>query len=85
MAKIKKFIKKAIEKPGSLSRQLNIPIKENIPFTLLEKIKGAPDYTRIRNPTAIGKRTIKATPLIKKRANLALILKRIKKWKRKVY
>lgn len=74
-----KFIQKAKLKKGALSKQLGIPEKENIPITLLRKIKKAKTGTVVRNPTKSGKRKIKATRLIKKRANLAITLKRIGK------
>jgi hypothetical protein len=72
----KKFIKKAQLKKGALSRQLEIPEKDNIPFTLLEKIKKAEIGTTIKNPTKSGKQEIKVTKKLKKRAVLALTMKR---------
>ena len=77
----KKWIQSALSKhkPGSLSHQLQIPVKENIPFTLLEKIKTTPIGKIIINPTKSGKRRIKVTKLLKQRAVLALNLKRIKR------
>lgn len=73
----KKFIKKAIKKPGSLSRQLNIPIKDKIPKTLLNKIIKAKPGETIRNPTKKGKRKIKVTRLLERRAIFAKTLKKI--------
>ncbi len=73
------FIKRAIKKPGSLSRQLGIPIKENIPGTLLNKIIKAKAGDTIINPTKTGKRRIKVTRLIERRAILARTLKSFKK------
>jgi len=77
----KKWIKTTLRKhkPGSLSRQLNIPVKDNIPFTLLEKIRQTQIGTTITNPTKSGKRRIKVTKLLKQRAVMALNLKRIRK------
>ena len=77
----KKWIQKALSKhkPGSLSRQLQVPIDDNIPFTLLEKIRKAQIGTIITNPTRKGKRRIKVTRLLKKRSVLALNLKRIRR------
>lgn len=77
---VRKWIQKAIRKgkEGSLSRQLGVPIKENIPFTLLKKIRSAPIGSTIKNPTKTGYSRIKVTRLLKKRAVLALTLKRIK-------
>jgi len=75
----KKWIKKAIKKPGALSRQLGIPEEKNIPKTLLNKIIKAPIGSTITNPTKTGKRRIKVTPLLKKRAVLGRTLKEIRK------
>jgi len=72
----KKFIKKAALKKGALSRQLGIPENENIPITLLEKIKKAEIGTVVKNPTKLGKELIKVTKKLKKRAVLALTMKR---------
>jgi len=73
----KKFIKKLQLKKGALSRQLGIPEKDNIPFTLLEKIKKAEIGTVVKNPTKSGKEDIKVTKKLKKRAVLALTMKRL--------
>jgi len=73
------WIQKAIKKPGALSRQLGIPIKKNIPISLLKKIRNAKIGSTITNPTKTGKRRIKVTRLLKKRAVLALTLKRLRK------
>ena len=78
----KKWIPRNLKR-GALSRQLGIPEKENIPFTLLEKSRRTKIGKRIRNPTKTGKRLIRVTRLLKKRAVLALTLKRITKKKRK--
>jgi len=72
----KRWIKKAQLKKGALSRQLGIPEKDNIPFTLLEKIKKAEIGETIKNPTKLGKQEIKVTNKLKKRAVLALTMKR---------
>ena len=77
--KDKYWIQRAIKKPGALSRQLGIPVEKDIPVRLLEKIRKAKIGSRIRNPTKTGKRIIKVTRLLKKRAVLALTLKRIAK------
>ena len=71
------WIQSAIKKKGALSRQLGIPIKKNIPISLLEKIRNAKIGSTITNPTKTGKRRIKVTRLLKKRAVLALTLKRL--------
>lgn len=73
------FIKKAIKKPGSLSRQLNIPIKQNIPSSLLNKIIKAKAGETITNPTMRGKRRIKVTRLLERRAIFARTLKGFEK------
>jgi len=73
------WIQHAIRKEGALSRQLDIPVEEDIPVTLLRKIVNTPIGKTIRNPTSKGKRRIKVTRLLKKRAVLALTLKRLAK------
>jgi len=78
----RKFIQIAIKKPGALSKQLGIPIKENIPKTLLNKIIKARAGETIRNPTKIGKKRIKVTRLLERRAIFARTLKRLKKKRR---
>ena len=73
-----KFIQKAIKKKGALSRQLGIPEKKNIPMSLLNKVIRAKAGQTITNPTATGKRRIKVTRLLERRAILARTLKRLK-------
>ncbi len=75
----KKFIQKIHLKKGALSRQLNIPIKKNIPVTLLDKIIGAKAGQTIINPTRVGKRRIRVTRLLERRAILARTLKKLKR------
>lgn len=70
-----KFIQKARIKKGALSRQLGIPQEKNIPVTLLKKIVRARAGDTIRNPTKSGKRIIKVTTLLERRAILAINLK----------
>ena len=74
----KKWIQKAKIKEGALSRQLSIPISENIPVTLLKKIKSAEVGTIVKNPTKMGKQEIPVTLLLKRRVVLALTLKGFK-------
>ena len=74
---MKKWIQKTGMKKGALSRQLGIPEKNNIPMTLLNKIISAKAGQRIRNPTKSGKRNIKVTRLIERRAIMARNLKNI--------
>ena len=64
---------------GALSRQLGIPVKDNIPVALLRAIKYADIGETIHNPTTKGKAWIKITKLLKKRAVLTLTLKGLKK------
>jgi len=68
----RRWVQHAVKKPGSLSRQLGIPERENIPTTLLKRIRRAPMGKLLKNPTAAGRSRIKITPLLKTRANLAL-------------
>lgn len=70
-------------KKGALSKQLGIPEKQNIPMGLLEDIKRAEVGAVIQNRHGIGKREIKITALIKKRANMAMTLKRIGRKRRR--
>jgi len=81
--KTKYWIQEAIKKEGALSRQLGIPVRDNIPKTLLEKIAKTPIGKTIRNPTKKGKRRIKVTRKLKKRAVLALTLKRLAEKRRR--
>ena len=76
---MKKWIQKAVKRKGSLSDQLGIPKGKKIPFTLLNKIIAAKAGQTIRNPCKIGKRFIKVTRLIERRAILARNLKRIRR------
>jgi hypothetical protein len=57
---------------GSLHKQLEIPVKERIPKTLLKKIQAAETGDKIRNPTRAGKRSIPVTTLLKRRTAFAL-------------
>jgi hypothetical protein len=75
--RIKKWIQKAGLKKGALSRQLGIPEKENIPFSFLDEIVRSPIGSVVVNPTTAGKKRIKVTLLLKRRAVMALNLKRI--------
>lgn len=74
-----RWIQKTGLKKGTLSRQLGIPEEENIPITLLEKIRRAEIGAVVRNPTKTGKRRIKVTRKLKRRAVLALTLKRMRR------
>lgn len=74
-------IKKLNLKKGALSRQLGIMQKDNIPMTLLDKIISARAGDTITNPTLMGKRRIKVTRLLERRAILARNLKNIRRRK----
>ena len=55
---------------------LKIPEKELIPLTLLDKIVSAEIGETVKNPTLKGKKYIKVTRLLKKRAVMARNMKR---------
>ena len=76
----KKWIQKAIgkHKRGSLHKQLGVPMTKTIPKTLLAKIKASPIGQTVKNPSKNGKRRIKVTRLLKKRAVLAYTLRKLK-------
>lgn len=76
-----KFIKKIGIKKGALSRQLGIPIQRNIPIILLNKIISSKSGQTIKNPSKTGKRFIKVTRLLERRAILARNLKNFKRIK----
>lgn len=78
----KKFIQKIGIKKGALSRQLGIPQEKNIPVTLLNKIIRSKAGNTIRNPTLSGKRVIKVTRLLERRAILAMNLKNFQRTRR---
>lgn len=62
-------------KEGSLSKQLGIPVKDNIPMMLLKRL------VKVENGKKFmlkGKER-KMTPLLKKRVSLAITLKSLKK------
>jgi len=70
-----KWIQKAHPKKGALSHQLEIPEKAKIPVKLLDKIVSAEIGETIRNPTASGKRKIKVTKKLERRAIFARTVK----------
>ena len=80
--KVVKWIQKTGLKKGALSRQLGVPIEENIPITLLRKIQAAKAGDIIINPTKVGKRRIKVTSKIERRSILAIRLKQMAMAKR---
>jgi hypothetical protein len=79
VAKNKRWIQKAGIKKGALSKQLDIPIAKDIPMRLLDKIVRAKAGDVITNPSKLGKRRIKVTHLLERRAILARNLKRMKR------
>lgn len=74
------WIQKAKLKQGALSRQLGIPIEKDIPFIVLELIRDRKvgEYINFSPDAYHSMKKIKITKLLKKRAQLALNLKRIK-------
>lgn len=76
-----KFIKKIGIKKGALSRQLGIPQERNIPIILLNKIISSSTGQTIRNPSKTGKKVIKVTRLLERRAILARNLKNFRRRK----
>lgn len=79
MKKKNYWIQKVHMKKGALSRQLKIAEKSNIPKTLLNKIVGARAGQTISNPTQTGRKRIKVTRLLERRAILARNLKNIRR------
>lgn len=75
----KKWIQKANIKKGALHKQLGIPQDKKVPSTLLNKISAAKTGTTIKNPTKTGRKSIKVTTQLKRRAALAKTLKKTKK------
>jgi len=76
---IKRWIQKAIHKPGRLHKDLNIQKNQKIPMSLLNAIIKAKAGQIITNPTKIGKKKIKVTRKIEQRAIFAKNLKNISK------
>ncbi len=73
------WIQKAIHRPGKLHRELGIPKDEKIPMQLLNAIIKAKAGQTIKNPTQKGKRRIRVTRGIERRAILARNLKSLKR------
>lgn len=63
-------------KKGSLHKQLGVPMDKRIPKRLLSRIKSAEVGKTVHNPTRTGKRRVKVTGLLKKRAVLAHTLRK---------
>ncbi len=72
-----KWIQKTGLKKDVFSNQLDIPPKNKIPMVLLNRIIAAKRGDIVKNPANIGKKSIKVTSLLKKRAILVRNLKRI--------
>ena len=73
------WIQKAIKNPGALKGQLGIPKEKKIPTKLLKAIIQAKAGETIRNPTKVGKRRIKVTRKLERRAILAMNLRRLRR------
>jgi hypothetical protein len=69
------WVKNISMKKGTLHRLLGIPKSRKLPASLLEKIMSA----RVNSKITYNGRKISVTPLLKKRVNLALNLKKMKK------
>ncbi len=76
---VKKWIQKAIHKPGKLHSDLGISKDEKIPMSLLNAIIKAKAGQTIKNPTSKGRKRIKVTSKLERRAILARNLKKMKK------
>ncbi len=74
-----KFIQKIRMRKGALHKQLGISKDDKIPIELLNKIISAESGRVIKNPSKKGRKRIKVTGKLKKRANLAKNLKSISK------
>lgn len=73
----KKWIQKTHMKKGALSRQLGIAEEDDIPLHVLIRIKEAKIGETVYYDYGPATKHIKVTRLLKRRANLALNLKRI--------
>jgi len=78
---VKRWIQRAIHRPGKLHADLGIAKGTKIPMPLLNRIVGAKAGQTITNPSKVGKKRIKVTRKIEQRAILARNLKRISKKK----
>ena len=76
---IKRWIQRAIHKPGKLHSDLGISKDEKIPMSLLNVIIRAKAGQTIKNPTSKGRKRIKVTRKLEQRAILARNLKNIKR------
>jgi hypothetical protein len=69
------WIQKALARPGSLHKSLDIPKGTKIPMTLINAIIKAHAGDIINNPTKTGKKIIKVSRRLERRAILAKNLK----------
>ena len=76
---VKRWIQRAIHRPGRLHSDLGIPKSEKIPIKLLNVIVQAKAGQTISNPTSVGRKRIKVTRKIEQRSILARNLKKLKK------
>ena len=76
---IKKWIQRAVHRPGKLHSDLGIAKDEKIPMKLLDTIVKAKAGQTISNPTSVDKKRILVTRKVEQRAILARNLKRIEK------
>jgi len=75
---IKKWIQRAIHRPGRLHRDLGIKEGEKIPLSLLNTIISAKAGQTIKNPTSKGRKRILVTRKLEQRVILARNLKNLK-------
>lgn len=76
---VRKWIQKAIHRPGSLHKDLEISKEKKIPSTLLNAIIKAEAGDTIKNPTSKGKKKIKVTRKLEQRAILVRNLNAMRK------
>jgi len=70
-------------KPGALHRQLGISLDTKIPKTLLTTIQNADTGDVIKNPTRVGRRRYRVTPLIQRRVNPVLTARKFRHGRRR--
>ncbi|RLE45196.1 hypothetical protein DRJ16_00020 [Candidatus Woesearchaeota archaeon] len=73
MRRTRYWIQRAIKREGALSRQLGIPVRKKIPLKLLKRIVRKRVGQKVRTPAG----TKRVTALMRRRAILALTLRRI--------
>jgi hypothetical protein len=76
-----KWIQGLHSKKGALHRQLGVEQDDKLPVSFLKRIVNAKAGDRVSNPTHMGKRTVKVTHLLERRAILALNLRNIRRSK----